>query len=71
MAFGHHRYASNAEKPDSEKKSHAEVGYQSPSTHPDEHCANCHNLIHSMPLRCVGVRSPISSGAWCRHWEDK
>jgi hypothetical protein len=69
MAFGHHRYASNAEHPDSDKKSHESVGYETKSTHASERCGNCHNLIQSMPLRCVGVKSPIAAGAWCQHWE--
>jgi hypothetical protein len=52
-----------------DKLSHAEVGYESPSTHAPEHCWNCANFIASDPPACKHVRKPIRYDDWCRRWK--
>jgi hypothetical protein len=61
-----------AEKPESKKFNHGEVGYEFPSTHPNERCGNCENFIPATdktPPACKGVQRPIQIQAWCHRWE--
>lgn len=61
-----------AEKPESKKFTHDEVGYEFPSTHPGERCGNCENFIPATdgtPQACKGVQRPIQIQAWCHRWE--
>jgi len=55
------------EKPEADKKSHAEVEYELPSRHSQQFCAGCKHFIS--PDRCEGVKSPISPRAWCVRFE--
>ena len=57
------------EKPASQKFTHAEVGYEHPSTHSGAHnCSHCIHYIVATPPRCEGVKSPIRPEDWCRRW---
>jgi len=60
-----------AEKPEAEKKSHAEVKYEEKSTHLFEQCRNCAHFIRDQPPRCEGVKSPIAPGGWCIRYSRK
>ena len=60
-----------AEKSEKSKFTHDEVGYESPSTHLNEHCGNCENFIPATdktPPACKGVQRPIQIQAWCHRW---
>ena len=62
-----------AEKPENKKFTHDEVGYEFPSTHPNERCGNCENFIPATdktPPACKGVQRPIQIQAWCHRWES-
>jgi hypothetical protein len=56
------------EKPESEKKTHAEVHYEHPSRHSGEFCAGCRHFIRANPRRCQGVKRPIAGPDWCRNY---
>jgi hypothetical protein len=59
-------------KPESEKFTHDQVGYEDPSTHPHEECEDCKHFIPATdksPAGCEGVQRPIAEGAWCRRFE--
>lgn len=62
-------YRSNPEQVESEKLSHAAVGFESPSRHRGQACASCVHLIAASPLRCEGVKSPIKKTDWCNRFE--
>ena len=48
------------ERPESEKLTHAEVGYQRVSTHTGETCDNCRHVIEALSgIRCEAVKPPI------------
>lgn len=60
------------EKPESEKFSHDQVGYENPSTHPHEECEDCVHFIPETdknPAGCEGVQRPIAEGAWCHRFK--
>ncbi len=58
-----------AERSASEKLSHAEVGYESPTHHPNEFCALCAHFIKAKPPRCEAVKEPIRGGDWCKRFQ--
>jgi hypothetical protein len=66
--------ARKAEKPESEKFTHDEVGYENPSTHGTEDCDDCIHFIAATkdsPSGCEGVQRPIAEEAWCHRFERK
>lgn len=61
-----------AERPESEKLSHAEVKYQRVSTHSGQDCGNCTHVIEAMSgNRCESVKPPIYLTGWCVRWKAK
>jgi hypothetical protein len=61
------------QKPESQKFTHDEVGYEEPSTHRGEQCKNCEHFIAptgSTPAACEGVQRPIAANAWCHRFEE-
>jgi len=58
------------ERPEAEKFTHKEVGYENPSTRYGEMCGNCSMFINRTPPRCTIVKEPIFRGGWCRKWEE-
>jgi hypothetical protein len=59
-------------KPESEKFTHDQVGYEDPSTHPYDECKDCKHFIpqtDESPPGCEGVQRPIAEGAWCHRFE--
>lgn len=60
------------EKPESEKFTHDQVGYEDPSTHPHDECEDCVHFIPKTdkdPAGCEGVQRPIAEGAWCHRFK--
>jgi hypothetical protein len=58
-------------KPESEKFTHDEVGYENPSTHGND-CDECTHFIPATkdsPAGCEGVQRPIAEGAWCHRFK--
>jgi len=58
---------SGDEKPESEKHTHEEVKYESPSRHGGQTCAGCRWFI--APDACTGVQKPIRPGDWCTEFD--
>ena len=61
-------------KPESEKFTHDEVGYEDPSTHPHQECDDCAHFIPETPespAGCEGVQRPIAEKAWCHRFKEK
>lgn len=59
-------------KPESEKFTHDQVGYENPSTHLHEECEDCKHFIpetDKSPAGCEGVQRPIAEGAWCHRFK--
>jgi hypothetical protein len=59
-------------KPEAQKFTHEQVGYEDQSTHAGQTCANCQNFIPAAggkPAGCKGVKRPIAPEAWCRRFE--
>jgi len=56
-------------KPESEKRSHEEVSYESPSKHPGQSCAGCRWFI--TPDACTSVQKPIKAKDWCEKFDSK
>src|SRR6266705_2992683 len=59
-------------KPEAEKFTHDQVGYEDPSTHPGQRCENCEHFINptsTSPAGCEGVQRPIAESAWCHRYE--
>lgn len=59
------------ELPKDEKASHAEVKYERPSSHGNQHCGNCEYVINSIPARCQHVALPIFLNGWCKKYEEE
>ena len=60
-------------KPESEKFTHDEVGYEDPSTHGVD-CDECVHFIPATkdsPAGCEGVQRPIAEGAWCHRFKEE
>ena len=61
-----------AERPESEKLSHAAVEYERVSSHPGRDCANCEHVVEAMAgTRCESVKPPIYLTGWCVRWKAK
>lgn len=60
-----------AERATSDKLSHSQVDYESPSAHDGERCARCRHFIFGSPPRCEAVASPIHWNDWCRRFEAR
>ena len=59
-------------KPESEKFTHEQVGYEQPSSHLNERCGNCKHFIpetKDSPAGCEGVQRPIAADAWCHRYD--
>ncbi len=51
-----------------DKSPHTEVDYEPHSKHLPDRCGNCANVIKANPFRCLTVKNPISSVAWCERY---
>lgn len=61
-----------AERPESEKLSHAEVKYERTSKHAGKDCANCKHVIEAAGgVRCESVKPPIYLTGYCIRWGKK
>jgi hypothetical protein len=59
------------ERTETEKFSHAKVGYEHPAQGKD-HCSLCeHYLVRINAPRCEIVKSPIRPNDWCERFEPK
>jgi hypothetical protein len=54
-----------------DKLTHAEVKFEHPSRHEDEHCSLCVAYIPSMVPRCKHVKGPIQGTDWCTRFDRK
>jgi hypothetical protein len=59
------------EKRAGNKLDHSAVAYEHPSRHSGKQCSGCVHYIAAIPPRCEGVKSPISPGDYCSHFERK
>jgi hypothetical protein len=60
---------------ESEKRTHAAVQYENPSTHGERECWRCEHYLGKKESgdgkpACDGVQRPIAPGAYCIRFED-
>jgi hypothetical protein len=60
---------------EAEKRTHAAVNYENPSTHGERACWRCEHYLGRMETddgkpACEGVQRPIAPGGWCERFTD-